>query len=50
MCRLLAYTGDAIFLEDMVVKPQHSLVRQSMQADEAKVSTNGDGFGLGLVG
>jgi predicted glutamine amidotransferase len=47
MCRLLAYTGDAIFLEDMVVKPQHSLVRQSMQADEAKVSTNGDGFGLG---
>jgi predicted glutamine amidotransferase len=47
MCRLLAYTGDPIFLENLVVKPQRSLVRQSMQADEAKVTTNGDGFGLG---
>jgi predicted glutamine amidotransferase len=47
MCRLLAYTGEPIFLENLVVKPQRSLVRQSMQADEAKVTTNGDGFGLG---
>jgi predicted glutamine amidotransferase len=47
MCRLLAYAGDAIFLEELVVKPQHSLVRQSIQADEAKLATNGDGFGLG---
>jgi len=47
MCRLLAYSGDPIFLEEFVCKPQHSLVRQSMQADESKVSTNGDGFGIG---
>ncbi len=47
MCRLLAYSGDPIFLEDLVCKPEHSLVRQSMQAEEAKLTTNGDGFGLG---
>ncbi|MEQ1597444.1 MAG: class II glutamine amidotransferase [Casimicrobium sp.] len=47
MCRLLAYSGDPIFLEELVCKPQHSLVRQSMQADESKVATNGDGFGIG---
>lgn len=47
MCRLLAYTGEPIFLETLVVAPERSLVHQSMQADEAKVTTNGDGFGLG---
>jgi predicted glutamine amidotransferase len=47
MCRLVAYTGEPILLENLVVTPQRSLVRQSMQADEAKVTTNGDGFGLG---
>ncbi|TAG80400.1 MAG: class II glutamine amidotransferase [Burkholderiales bacterium] len=47
MCRLLAYSGEPIFLEELICKPQHSLVRQSMRADEAKVTTNGDGFGIG---
>ncbi|MBL8310215.1 MAG: class II glutamine amidotransferase [Burkholderiales bacterium] len=47
MCRLLAYSGEPIFLEDLVCKPEHSLVRQSMQAEEAKLTTNGDGFGIG---
>ena len=47
MCRLLAYAGDPIYLEELVCKPQHSLVRQSLQAEEAVVVTNGDGFGLG---
>jgi predicted glutamine amidotransferase len=47
MCRLVAYTGEPILLENLVVTPQRSLVHQSMQADEAKVTTNGDGFGLG---
>jgi predicted glutamine amidotransferase len=47
MCRLLAYAGAPIFLEDYIVTPEHSLVRQSVHADEAKVATNGDGFGLG---
>lgn len=47
MCRLLAYSGEPIFLEELICKPEHSLVRQSMRADEAKVTTNGDGFGIG---
>jgi glutamine amidotransferase len=47
MCRLLAYTGEPVFLEELICKPQHSLVRQSMQAEEAKLTTHGDGFGIG---
>lgn len=27
--------------------PNHSLIAQSMQSAEAKVNTNGDGFGIG---
>ncbi|MBV8037050.1 class II glutamine amidotransferase [Roseateles sp.] len=50
MCRFLAYSGDAIFLEELVCKPRHSLVRQSLQASEAKTATNGDGFGIGWYG
>ena len=47
MCRFLAYLGDAIFLDELVCAPQHSLVRQSLRAAEAKAVTNGDGFGIG---
>ncbi|OYU25643.1 class II glutamine amidotransferase [Paucibacter aquatile] len=50
MCRFLAYLGDTIFLDELVCKPQHSLVRQSLRADQAKAVTNGDGFGIGWYG
>ncbi len=50
MCRFLAYLGEPIYLEDLVCKPRHSLVRQSLQAVEAKTVTNGDGFGVGWYG
>lgn len=50
MCRFLAYRGDPIYLEDLVCRPKHSLVRQSLRAEEAKVVTNGDGFGVGWYG
>lgn len=50
MCRFLAYRGDPIYLEDLVCRPQHSLVRQSLRAEETKVVTNGDGFGVGWYG
>ena len=50
MCRFLAYLGEPIFLEDLVCKPRHSLVRQSLRAVEAKTVTNGDGFGVGWYG
>ena len=50
MCRFLAYLGQAIFLDELVCAPQHSLVRQSLRAEEAKAVTNGDGFGIGWYG
>ena len=50
MCRFLAYLGEPVFLEDIITKPCHSLIHQSLHASEAKTVTNGDGFGLGWYG
>jgi glutamine amidotransferase len=50
MCRFLAYAGPPIFLEELVAAPCHSLIHQSLHAEEAKTGTNGDGFGLGWYG
>ncbi|MEO3428705.1 class II glutamine amidotransferase [Pelagibius sp. CAU 1746] len=50
MCRWLAYTGAPVFLEDLICKPVHSLIEQSLCATEAKSPTNGDGFGIGWYG
>jgi glutamine amidotransferase len=47
MCRFLAYRGNPIFLDRLVSSPEHSLVRQSIHAEQAKTETNGDGFGIG---
>ena len=50
MCRLLAYIGEPIYLEQLVCAPRHSLVRQALRAEEARTVTNGDGFGVGWYG
>jgi glutamine amidotransferase len=50
MCRLAAYLGEPLYLEELIAKPRHSLMRQSLRAEEAKVRTNGDGFGIGWYG
>ena len=50
MCRFLAYRGDPVFMASLVCAPAHSLVHQSLHAEEAKTGTNGDGFGLGWYG
>jgi glutamine amidotransferase len=50
MCRLAAYLGEPLYLEELIAKPRHSLMRQSLRAEEAKVQTNGDGFGVGWYG
>ena len=47
MCRWLAYSGNPIPIEEMVLLPEHSLIDQSMSAKMAPNPTNGDGFGLG---
>jgi len=50
MCRLAAYLGEPLFLEELIAKPRHSLMRQSLRAEEAKMQTNGDGCGIGWYG
>jgi len=47
MCRLVAYLGRDVLLEDVLVKPTNSIVMQSLHARESSIPTNGDGFGLG---
>ncbi|PHO04094.1 class II glutamine amidotransferase [Rhodobacteraceae bacterium 4F10] len=46
MCRWAAYIGQPCFLEDVVTRPDHSLIQQSIQATECKTQTNADGVGL----
>ncbi len=46
MCRWAAYAGEPIFLEEIVSRPEHSLISQSLHSDEGKTDTNGDGFGV----
>ncbi|MEL7230060.1 MAG: class II glutamine amidotransferase, partial [Pseudomonadota bacterium] len=46
MCRLVAYQGEALALETLIVTPSHSLVEQSQHASEAKFAVQGDGFGI----
>ncbi len=36
MCRFLAYSGEPVFLSDLVCAPTHSLVHQSLHADEER--------------
>ena len=50
MCRWLAYFGDPIPIEWVVLQPKHSLLDQSLHARLGATTTNGDGFGLGWYG
>ena len=46
MCRLAGYIGEPIPLQSLIIEPEHSLIEQSLEAQEAKLSVNGDGFGV----
>jgi glutamine amidotransferase len=50
MCRWIAYHGEVIPLDSYVIKPVHSLVKQSVNSLESTATFNGDGFGLGWYG
>lgn len=50
MCRWLAYSGSPVRLEELLLKPQHSLIDQSLHSRLGATTTNGDGFGLGWYG
>jgi len=56
MCRFLCYIGNSMFVGDVVVHPDNSLIRQARNANyhpgvsdpqnKRNITVNGDGFGL----
>jgi glutamine amidotransferase len=50
MCRWLAYSGSPVRIEELILKPDHSLIDQSLDSRLSETTTNGDGFGLGWYG
>ena len=47
MCRFLVYKGREMFMSDLLLKAEQSLVMQSYKAREREEPLNGDGFGVG---
>lgn len=50
MCRWAAWIGAPIYLEDLICRPGHSLIAQSLHAEECKTNINADGFGVAWYG
>lgn len=50
MCRWIAYLGAPLRIDELLFRPQNSLIRQSLSARLGATTTNGDGFGLGWYG
>jgi predicted glutamine amidotransferase len=50
VCRWLAYYGSPVLIEELVLKPKHSLIDQSLHSQLGAETTNGDGFGIGWYG
>jgi predicted glutamine amidotransferase len=50
MCRWMAYSGDPLLAEDLLFRPTHSLIDQSLHSRLGVETTNGDGFGIGWYG
>lgn len=48
MCRFIAYQGHPVLIADLLYRPRHSLVRQSMRAELMSQPFNADGFGIGF--
>jgi len=46
----MAYSGDPILADDLLFRPEHSIIDQSLHARLGGVTTNGDGFGIGWYG
>ena len=46
----MAYSGDPLTVEELLFRPEHSLIDQSLHSREGAETTNGDGFGLGWYG
>jgi glutamine amidotransferase len=47
MCRWNAYIGEPLLIDELLFKPKHGLIDESLHARMGAETTNGDGFGLG---
>jgi predicted glutamine amidotransferase len=45
MCIWMAYFGDPILAEELLFKPQHSIIDQSLHSRLGATTTNGVGIG-----
>jgi predicted glutamine amidotransferase len=50
MCRWMAWLGQPVLIDELLFKPTHGIVDQSLHARMGAEPTNGDGFGLGWYG
>jgi glutamine amidotransferase len=50
MCRWMGWSGQPVIVEELLFKPKHGLVDQSLHSRMGVETTNGDGFGLGWYG
>jgi len=50
MCRWMAWHGQPVLIDELLFKPQHGLIDQSLHSRMGAETTNGDGFGLGWYG
>jgi predicted glutamine amidotransferase len=50
MCRWLAYSGSPVLIDELLYKPKHSLIDQSLHSKLGAETTNGDGVGIGWYG
>jgi glutamine amidotransferase len=46
----MAWHGQDVLIEELLLKPKHSLIDQSLHSRMGAETTNGDGFGLGWYG
>lgn len=46
MCRFAVYLGPALTVDALTTRPTHSILKQSLHAEERQDPTNGDGFGV----
>lgn len=47
MCRWNAYVGQPLLIDELLYRPKHGLIDESLHARMGAETTNGDGFGLG---
>ena len=50
MCRWMAWSGQPMMIDELLFKPKHGLIDQSLHAEMGVETTNGDGYGLGWYG